>query len=410
MITGESTEILKESHTLSAKMAEIVEISYGKISHRDAYPEHLHELHLLARNAVFKELSPNRNISGEAVVEGVESLLYALGQDMDTAQTSAARLAPVVKTRDQAAAPEIILSRSHYMGRISDVGLLATDANREASVRLRAKSLSHQPSLFNSNIADLVIPYAGGSFSGDREGEWSVSYSENDWPVDVNIKDLARAKGPAIFDDPEEALAFSDQKRGPVFMLIGSEAVFSMLDEAGSQNAAAVKNILEAAVKGNERPATENIDLAAAAGAGVKSLVGSDLSSLRMPAEAHPSILAQIPKPELLAASHVAIGEMSSEGFAKSSRLAGLKLDRKLEASISRIAGRVVSDLLDHAGISEISEDERALLEKDIRTGYVLSLPEHLPVNPHYEYPLMPFSRRAQRHNAARVMRSYQAG
>ncbi len=405
MIMAENSEAIQQAHEVSVKMAEIEKIAEGKIDSHDRYPDHLHRLHLLARNAIFEELASGRIISGESVVEGAESLLYALGQDAKTAEVSASRLAPAVEARSSD--PEVVLARNHYMGRVSDVGILASDSYRDGSIYLRAESFAQEPNIFNGGIAKLVIPFSSDYFLGHNDGNWYFDVSGDDQSVSIGIKDFARHEGPAIFDDPEEALMFGEKNEHATCLLIGSEAVLSALDEMDGQSAVAAKNMLEARIKGEERPSVDNINLSLAAGSGMKKIVESEHKPY-MPAESHPSILEQLSQKDLLTAAHAAINGMSKEEFAKSGRLDGLRLNRQLKASIVRVAGNVVADFLDRSKAGAVTEEQRQSLEDDVITAYALSLDEHLSHNRRYKYAVKPFGPAMQRRNVSRVMEEYQ--
>lgn len=413
MITAEK---VNEAHEASVRMAEMEDFSGVKTGPNDTHGQYLDELHLGARNAIFHELSPgHRIIRGEPVVQGVESLFYALGQDAGAAETAASRLGGVVEPSDETDKPEVVLSSDHY-GRINHVGTLATDEYRADGVYLRTKSFAERPHIFNGRLADLVIPY-GTYFLGHDDGQWFAHTSDGASGYDavsIGVKDLIGAKEPAIFDDPEEAAAFRDRNPHAAFMLVGSEAVLGMLNDAGVQNqsATAVKNMLEATVYGRERPSVEDIDLIGSVGVGIDALMESYDYPAFMPAEAHPSILSQMPVHELLTASRSAVSGISKEQFAKSERMGGLRLNRKLEGAISDLAHKVVSDFLGHAGVDqgEVSEDERAALEAELVKGCASSLDEHLAFNHGYKYAVKPFGPRMQRRNVARVMRAHQAG
>lgn len=392
-----------EKQTIAHKMG--IEFNSG-----DQLSMHVAQKQVDAKNAVFKELGRGRLIEGENVVDAVEALMYSYGRDRSTAQTMAGRLATVVSGEELDKNPVAVLTaRADW--RRDVVGVVGSRFHglRE-SVHVSTGYLSKKAQSFRKE-AELWVPFTDTSFwkhDNDKDDSWHIRLND-DTSTRVDLKDVL------IFDDPDEAIAHREAEGFVPYILVGNEAVSHFLTNQAqvesasqrAQSAFAARNLIEAAVQGLYKPDTRSIDLTGAIESTVRAF--SDSKDPRLPAQAHPEIIGQVPQSELLELAKLAIGNMSTGDAAKSGRLTYIRLNRKLDAELERAAEDAIAGLLGHAGVvyDNLPPQDKGLaasLVPVLKDRYVSSLDAHLEHNHHFEYALRPFGVTRQRRRAAKVM------
>lgn len=299
----------------------------------ESYATYVDAAQVVARNAVFVALGGGLRATGDQAVKGVEALLYATGRDRSTAQTMAERFATIASPTALSEAPQAVYITGADV-RLNTVGLVVGN-HMLAAARLETSKIKGEPSIFD-RFAEIIIPYDDTNFfEYAKTPGWFINHPIIDRPQRLDIRKTS------IFDDPEEAAAHAKEHSTP-YLLVGNTAVSAMLAARGTQDALAVKALLERDSSRGRQPLNlEGIDLPAAAETGMLALI-DDSAYHALPAQAHGDILSEMRADEIAQAAQRAIANVPTEVVAQSDRLTYLRLNRKLDASLDKITEAVV--------------------------------------------------------------------
>lgn len=396
------TRAVGEAHRASADLA-WMEQAEPNAPGTVAFGMFVGQKHVDARNTVFKELGGEPYppvIRGEAVIEGVEALLYATGQDAQVARTMAERLSKVVVPAARETVFIAAATTPYYLNNfVGHVGVNASDG-----VRLGAGPLSATPNPFHK-FARIIVPYGGVDYfyEDSREPGWRTDPARrptSQESVSADIQNLV------IFDDPEEAATYNKANRYSSYLLVGMDAVSHMLRQRGSQDAIAVNNMLTAPEDDSSQPSLEGIDITEAIGSGLRSMI--DLKH-DLPAQSHVAIVGQTPYADLLEAMSNTIYAMPEEKVAASSRLTDVRLNRKLDAELGGIATTVIAEYLAYIEADDgIIESNAGPLAAALKRRYAQSMEAQLTHNHNYEHAIGPISRLMKRRRVSRIAAAHQ--